>query len=287
MVDTAPSAFARDVAVVPSHVTKTIYLIRHAEGYHNHAGERDSRAYALEAYADARLTTRGVAQCRAFVRALRARERYDELLKRCQLVVVSPLTRAMETASEMFGVEETSANARGALSRAVKAVEGKATERKALALNAKLCEGKKFLAHELCREQIGGNPCDRRRTKTEYEEEFPGIDFSLIEHEDDIYWQPGKENREPETSVRSRAREFLDWCMKRDEDHIIVVTHSAFMCNLMVEYALGGAAPCATMVDHLHRWPANCECRPLVIIDQKNSFNHGPFYHPGGDMAEE
>ena len=36
-----PSENARDVAVVPSGATKTIYLIRHAEGFHNQAGEVD------------------------------------------------------------------------------------------------------------------------------------------------------------------------------------------------------------------------------------------------------
>ena len=36
-----PSENHRDVAVVPSGATKTIYLIRHAEGFHNQAGEVD------------------------------------------------------------------------------------------------------------------------------------------------------------------------------------------------------------------------------------------------------
>ena len=34
-VKTPPSASARDAHVVPLGVTKTLYLIRHAEGFHN------------------------------------------------------------------------------------------------------------------------------------------------------------------------------------------------------------------------------------------------------------
>jgi broad specificity phosphatase PhoE len=283
-----PSVSARDVAVVPCGATKTIYLIRHAEGFHNQAGERDPKEYGNEAYADARLTEKGWRQCEAFKANLKLRgDAYEALVRKCELVVVSPLSRAMDTAAAMFGVEDGDARGGEVLMRGTEAVAMKTCARPTLRLNTALCGGAKFVALESCREQIGGNPCDRRRSVTEYKKEYPGVDFSLIENDTDVFWKPGHENREPEPVLRARAREFLDWCMKRDEDHIIVVTHSAFMCNLMVEYALGGANPCKTMVDHLHRWPANCECRPLVIIDQKNQFNHSPFYHPGGDLIEE
>lgn len=218
------------------------------------------------------MTKRGWKQCEWFRKGI-GHDAFDALLRKCELVVVSPLTRAMETAAAMFGSEGGEGCV---LMEATEEVEMKTCERPVLRCDTRLCEGKKFLALEMVREQIGGNPCDRRRTLTEYKKEFPGIDFSLVEEEEDVLWKPGKENRESEPALRARARQFLDWCFDRSEDHIVVVTHSAFMCNLMVEYGLGGHEPCPTMKDHLHKWPANCECRPLVIVDKRRELQPSP-----------
>jgi broad specificity phosphatase PhoE len=206
------------------------------------------------------------------------------MLETCELVVVSPLTRAMETAAGMFG----SVDGDGCvLMEATRAEAMKACERPALRCDARLRGGKKFVALEMVREQIGGNPCDRRRSVSEYRREFPGVDFSLIEDEDDVLWKPGRENREPEPVLRARARKFLEWCFDREEDSIIVVTHSAFMCNLMVEYCFGGHVPSENMREHMHAWPQNCECRPLVVVDTRRKLTTSPFYHAGGDPEDE
>ena len=125
------------------------------------AGEVDPREYGNEAYADARLTARGWRQCEHFRRTLEMRDAYAKLLASCELVVVSPLARAMETAAGMFG----SVDGDGCvLMASTPAVEMRSCERPALRCDARLCEGKKFVALELVREQIGGNPCDRRRS---------------------------------------------------------------------------------------------------------------------------
>ncbi len=248
------------------------------------AGEVDPREYGNEAYADARLTARGWRQCEHFRRTLETRDAYAKLLASCELVVVSPLARAMETAAGMFG----SVDGDGCvLMASTPAVEMKSCERPALRCDARLCEGKKFVALELVREQIGGNPCDRRRSVSEYKSEFPGVDFSLVEEEHDVLWKPGRENREPEPELRARARRFLHWCFEREEDSIIVVTHSAFMSNLMIEYCMGGHEPCEVMREHLHAWPRNCECRPLVVVDSRRTLTPHPFYHAGGDPEDE
>ncbi|CEF97864.1 Histidine phosphatase superfamily, clade-1 [Ostreococcus tauri] len=284
-VRTPPSESARDVAVVPLGATKTVYLIRHAEGFHNEAGEKDPREYGNEAYADARLTRRGWGQCEHFRRTMERREAMGKMLERCELVVVSPLTRAMETCAGMFGTADGEGEV---LMAPTRAVEMKSCERPAMRRDERMCRKKKFLALEMVREQIGGNPCDRRRTIDEYRTEFPGIDFSLVEENEDVLWKPGKENREPENVLRQRCRQFLNWCFDREETDIIVVTHSAFMCNLMVEYCLGGHQPCEVVKEHLYPWPKNCECRPLVIVDTRRaSPSKHPFYHAGGDPEPE
>ena len=150
-----------------------------------------------------------------------------------------------------------------------------------VAMRRETVRRKKFVALELVREQIGGNPCDRRRSVSEYKSEFPGVDFSLVEEEHDVLWKPGRENREPEPELRARAGRFLHWCFEREEDSIIVVTHSAFMSNLMIEYCMGGHEPCEVMREHLHAWPRNCECRPLVVVDSRRTLTPHPFYHAG------
>ncbi len=210
---------------------------------------------------------------------MEGRDALGTLMRRCELVVVSPLSRAMETAAGMFGAVEGGGEVLLGccwclfcwLVFGCGGMEGGA----GLSL---------FLALELVREQIGGNPCDRRRTIAEYREEFPGIDFSLVTEDADVLWKPGKENRETEHALRRRCREFLNWCFDRPEDSIIVVTHSAFMCNLMVEYGFGGHEPCDIVKEHLYPWPKNCECRPLCIVDTRpQQLAHSPFYHAGGD----
>lgn len=62
-VRTPPSESARDVAVVPLGATKTVYLIRHAEGFHNEgasSGAREEFTFILSRRGtfDRKLTTR-------------------------------------------------------------------------------------------------------------------------------------------------------------------------------------------------------------------------------------
>ena len=81
-----------------------------------------------------------------------------------------------------------------------------------------------FLACELCREHIGKNPCDRRRKTSEYRGMFPGVDFSCVTEEEDVLWGTMNESNE---MMCERAHRFMEWVMRRPEQHIAVVTHSA------------------------------------------------------------
>ena len=47
--------------------------------------------------------------------------------------------------------------------------------------------GVKMLAHESVRERFGRNPCDSRNTKQVLAQEFPHVDFSLIQDGPDIH----------------------------------------------------------------------------------------------------
>ncbi|KAI7750184.1 hypothetical protein M8C21_026281, partial [Ambrosia artemisiifolia] len=85
----------------PLHRSKTIHLVRHAQGIHNVAGEKDHSAYMSEDLFDAQLTPLGWKQ----VDNLRKHVHASGLSKTVELVVVSPLLRTMQTAVGAFGGE--------------------------------------------------------------------------------------------------------------------------------------------------------------------------------------
>lgn len=94
------------------------------------------------------------------------------------------------------------------------------------------------LAHESIRETVN-YACDRRRPLSHIREEFPTVDFSHVEHEDDaiwneyiarvgLDWDAHRESAEL-YRVADRGRTFLAWLSQRNEANIVVCTHSAFL----------------------------------------------------------
>ncbi|XP_029145388.1 phosphoglycerate mutase-like protein 1 isoform X4 [Arachis hypogaea] len=86
----------------PLHRCKTIHLVRHAQGIHNVEGDKNYDAYLNPAYFDAQLTPLGWQQ----VDNLRKHVRASGLIKRIDLVTVSPLLRTLQTAVGVFGGED-------------------------------------------------------------------------------------------------------------------------------------------------------------------------------------
>jgi broad specificity phosphatase PhoE len=186
---------------------KTVFFIRHGQGHHNVAGDVDYANYMKEEYFDAGLTETGWSQ----VRSLKGTISVD-------LVVVSPLTRALQTATGVFQDCSTP-----------------------------------ILAHELCREHLGVHPCDRRRTRTEYERAFPSVDFSLITDDMDVLWKSGV--REKEDEIQKRIWKFLRWLSARPEKSIAVVGHGSFFHAMWRTHYDGEELP----------WPSNCEIRKMTL----------------------
>ena len=140
--------------------------------------------------------------------------------------------------------------------------------------------GLKFLACELCREHVGENPCDRRRRTSEYAAAFPGVDFSEITDEEDTAWGTMIETND---AMCERAHRFMEWVMRRPETHIAVVTHSAFMAAMLREFGATDQLGCHERVkQETHRWPNNCEMRPVVVIDPSGGGGLDPMFFPGG-----
>lgn len=118
--------------------SKKIHFVRHAQGYHNVAGETDPIfGYLREDLEDAVLTDLGKEQCRNLASSLDVK-----FFKNINLIIVSPMRRTIETAIFSFPNQ----------------VKDKRIT---------------FLANELIREQTGMHPCDRRRPITKQKNRVP------------------------------------------------------------------------------------------------------------------
>ena len=289
----------------PLRHTKTLYLIRHGEGYHNLHGEKVRSAYRSEQFADAHLTPLGWDQCaalRSHLESATTHDGKDALLDRIELVVVSPLMRALETAVGALGGDHLPATpeiqtgtqtgagngvGNGAatpppLMRATTPEDGVRPGHPAVAPRATRTRAPlPFLACELCREHIGLNPCDRRRDTSHYRDAFPGVDFSEVTDEKDILWGTMNESNE---AMCERAHRFMEWVMRRPEQHVAVVTHSAFMAAMLREFGATDQLGCSPEVKaETHRWPNNCEMRPVVVVDPSGGGGLDPMFFPGGE----
>lgn len=84
-----------------------------------------------------------------------------------------------------------------------------------------------FIAHESIREENGVHLCDKRRPKSQQTAEFPMIDFSLLEAEEDQLFLADR--RETKIEVATRIYQFLELLEKRTEKHVGVASHSAWL----------------------------------------------------------
>lgn len=244
----------KGIGLYPLHRCKTIHLVRHAQGVHNVAGEKDHSAYSSEDYFDAQVTPLGWQQ----VDHLRNHVLETQLLNKVELVIVSPLLRTIQTAVGAFGGGEDS---NGTDATPLMVANAGSSDRPAISgLNSP-----PFLAVELCRETMGDHPCDRRRSVTEYKAMFPAIDFSIIESDKDVLWKPSP--RETPDEVAARGVEFINWLWTRKEKEIAIVSHSGFLHGLLSSF---GKDCVEDIKKELSIHFKNCELRSMVIVDQGN-----------------
>ena len=167
--------------------TQTISFVRHGQAQHNVRAEakRDAgcpfdefidQMRKDDAF-DADLTEAGRAQARS----ARAPD--------VQLVVASPLSRAVETASLMY-------------------------------------PGREVVCVEELREWCGQLVNSKRRTASQLKQRFPFVDVSQL-NEDDERWDA--EVLEEEASVARRGVAALKWLVERPEDTIAVVAHGGLL----------------------------------------------------------
>lgn len=92
--------------------------------------------------------------------------------------------------------------------------------------------GPRFEVVDDLRERIGQHPCDKRRSKSELALDFPDLDLSNLDTEEDERWSVA---REPLTDLVARAERVCDVLRQRKETHIAVVTHNDFLQALLME----------------------------------------------------
>lgn len=168
-------------------MAKDIYLIRHGQSTFNVHFESSG---IDPLHFDARLSNLGVKQV-ATARPAAAGLQVD-------LVVVSPLTRALETAVGLFGGEPAP-----------------------------------MIVSSLHRERLG-NSCDVGRAPAELLAEFPALAF---DHLEDIWWHDGEKDErgvavEPEPLFLDRVEAFSRWVESRPEPTVAVVGHGTFFHRL-------------------------------------------------------
>ncbi|CAL5029083.1 unnamed protein product [Urochloa decumbens] len=258
-------------AVYPLHRCKTIHLVRHAQGVHNVEGEKDPSAYMSPAFFDAPITPLGWRQ----VDNLREHVKKCGLMEKIELVICSPLLRTMQTAVGVFGGESYT----GGVGAPPLMVEN-AGQSERLAISSLNCPP--FLAVETCRERLhGGHLCDKRRSITEYQTLFPAIDFSLILNDEDVLWLP--DVREAHKSVAARGMKFMDWLWTRKDKEIAIVTHSVLLQDTLRMYS----KECHPTIRHevVKRF-ANCELRPMVLVDRRMLWSGTPGLNYPGNIPD-
>ena len=195
-----------------SQSRKTLICIRHGTSLAQGVPEK-IRYVGLE-YTDAKLAPAGRQQALDLGSALRKQalaldESFDtvslSLMSRTDLVVVSPLTRALQTACHIFGDGDVVATPAVICHPAVAEI-GRITENTPRALQ-KLRK-------------------DKQLTSLQF---FPSINFSLVEAEP--AWPPGAPL--PTSSGTVVAGKFLQWLKKRPEQVITIVSHNQFLKALL------------------------------------------------------
>lgn len=212
---------------------KVVYLVRHAEGFHN-AAERDFGTQRWEeefaksdAYLDADLTPFGISDAQRKGPSALAAERTNGM-PIVERVVVSTLSRAIQTAEIFFADYSLPAP------------------------NAS------FVGMELCREILGVHTCDKRVSLTKLKHKFPSVNFAFpgaeVQDEEDELWSPT--HRETDAEIQTRAQTFLLQFFDAIPDrYVALVVHSKFIRSLYEMLRPGEADV----------YPANCEVIPMVL----------------------
>lgn len=218
---------------------KILHLIRHGQGFHNliatmyrnndKTWKTDTYSpdnpYCLKELLDPPLTEIGREEAENLYKSLHKKSQKKTLGISVELIVVSPLRRAIQTAiiayQHLYNDNKT-----------------------------------RWVATDLVRETMGAHICDKRRKISKKKLEFPYIDYSNIANDDDTDWK--EDHRETRLACSDRGYQFALWLRSQKEKEIAVVAHSSFLLSLMNTVFV-----CSS--DNLKKWFHTGEMRSMHI----------------------
>ena len=164
---------------------KNLYLIRHGHSLHNELYHKIGvEAFRIPLTIDSPLTNEGHIQSIELGHSWQ--KKYE-----IELILVSPLTRTLETCMNIFGDTEIP-----------------------------------IMSHEFLREYpIGEDTCNKRSSLIHLKNKFPKIEFHL-EQDQDTLWTP--DYRETVDELEQRLNTMINYLHKRKEKNIAIVGHSSF-----------------------------------------------------------
>ena len=168
-----------------SQMSQTLHLIRHGYSLHNELFHKIGlQAFRMPDCIDSPLTGEGHLQS---IELGQSWAKKSEI----ELVLVSPLTRCLETAMNIFGDTNIP-----------------------------------IISQEFLREYpIGEDTCNKRSSLTLLKNKYPKIDFHLISDGDTLWTS---DYRETIDELEQRLDEMVKYLQKRKEKNIAIVGHSSY-----------------------------------------------------------
>tara|TARA_B100001094_G_scaffold207070_1_gene200962 strand:- start:3929 stop:4537 length:609 start_codon:yes stop_codon:yes gene_type:complete len=164
---------------------KNLYLIRHGHSLHNELFNKIGvEAFRIPLTIDSPLTNEGHLQSIELGNTWQKKPEID-------LVLVSPLTRTLDTAMNIFGDTDIP-----------------------------------MISEEFLREYpIGEDTCNKRSSLTSLKNKYPKIKFNLISDNDTLWTQ---DYRETIDELEQRLDEMVKYLHGRKEKNIAIVGHSSY-----------------------------------------------------------
>ena len=166
-------------------MNKKLYLIRHGHSLHNELFHKIGvKAFRIPQTIDSPLTNEGHLQ------SIELGNTWPKK-REIELVLVSPLTRTLDTAMNIFGDTDIP-----------------------------------MISEEFLREYpIGEDTCNKRSSLTHLKNKYPKIKFNLIS-DNDTLWTQGY--RETIDELEQRLDEMVKYLQNRKETNIAIVGHSSY-----------------------------------------------------------
>ena len=164
---------------------KNLYLIRHGHSLHNELFHKIGiQAFRIPQTIDSSLTNEGHLQSIELGQSWSKKNEID-------LVLVSPLTRTLETCMNIFGDTDIP-----------------------------------MISEEFLREYpIGEDTCNKRSSLTSLKYKFPKVEFNLDSDEDTLWTQDNRENID---ELEKRLDKMVRYLHGRNEKNIAIVGHSSY-----------------------------------------------------------